>query len=83
MIGRGAVRDVARRALGAVLVLAGTGHLVTHREEFRAQVPSWVPLADDVVVEVFGSGAVGADVVGVPAAAEFVAAGGQFADELV
>jgi hypothetical protein len=36
-----------------------------------------------VVVEVFGAGAVGADVVGAPAASELVAAGGQFADQVV
>ena len=36
-----------------------------------------------MVVEVFDAGAVGADVVGAPAAAEVVAAGGQFADEVV
>jgi len=32
-----------------------------------------------VVVEVFSAGAVGADVVGAPAAAELIAAGGQAA----
>ena len=37
-------------------------------------------VADDVVVEVFGAGAVGADVVGPPAPAELVAAGGKLAD---
>jgi hypothetical protein len=36
-----------------------------------------------VVVEVFGTGAVGADVVGAPAAAELIAAGGQLADQVV
>jgi hypothetical protein len=36
-----------------------------------------------VVVEVFDAGAVGADVVGAPAAAEVVAAGGQFTDQVV
>ena len=36
-----------------------------------------------MVVEVFDAGAVGADVVGTPAAAELVAAGGQLADQVV
>ena len=36
-----------------------------------------------MVVKVFGAGAVGADVVGSPAAAEVVAAGGQLADQVV
>jgi uncharacterized membrane protein len=33
-----------------VLVVAGTGHLTTQREEFRAQVPDWMPVDDDLVV---------------------------------
>jgi uncharacterized membrane protein len=46
-----AVRAASKVALGAALVGAGVGHLTTLREEFRAQVPEWVPLdADDVVV---------------------------------
>jgi uncharacterized membrane protein len=44
------VRTVARWALGGTLVVAGTGHLTNQREEFRAQVPSWVPIDDDLVV---------------------------------
>ena len=43
-------RTIARWALGGTLVVAGTGHLTTQREEFRAQVPEWVPLDDDLVV---------------------------------
>lgn len=43
-------RTVARWALGGVLVVAGVGHLTTQRQEFRAQVPGWVPLDDDFVV---------------------------------
>jgi uncharacterized membrane protein len=46
----GKLPTVARWALGGVLVVAGTGHLTTQREEFRAQVPDWVPLDDDFVV---------------------------------
>lgn len=37
-------------ALGGVLVTAGIGHLTSQREEFQAQVPSWVPLDADFVV---------------------------------
>lgn len=46
----GKLRTVARWALGGVLVVAGTGHLTTQRQEFQAQVPDWVPLDDDLVV---------------------------------
>jgi uncharacterized membrane protein len=46
----GTTRTVARWALGGTLVVAGTGHLTNQREEFRAQVPSWVPIDDDLVV---------------------------------
>jgi hypothetical protein len=40
-------------------------------------------IADEVMVEVFDTGAVSADVVGLPAAAELQASGGQLADESV
>ena len=43
-------RRVAQLALGAVLAFTGVGHLTFGREEFRAQVPPWVPVDDDVVV---------------------------------
>ncbi len=46
----GSIRTVARWALGGTLVVAGTGHLTTQREEFRAQVPEWIPIDDDLVV---------------------------------
>jgi len=45
-----AVRHLGRWALGAALLGAGTGHLTTMREEFQAQVPTWVPLDPDFVV---------------------------------
>ncbi len=54
--GGGALRTVARLGLGAVLLLAGTSHLTFAREEFRAQVPGWVPVGEDAVV--LGSGVV-------------------------
>ena len=46
----GAVRTLARWALGCALVVAGVGHLTTMRDEFRAQVPEWFPVDDDAVV---------------------------------
>jgi uncharacterized membrane protein len=45
---------VGQLALGAVLLLAGTAHLTVAREEFLAQVPSWVPLDADFVVVASG-----------------------------
>ena len=44
-------QQLARWGWGAGLILAGTGHLTVVREEFRSQVPPWVPIdADDVVL---------------------------------
>ena len=48
--GAGTDRRLARWLLGGTLVVAGTGHLTTQREEFQAQVPEWMPLDDDLVV---------------------------------
>lgn len=47
-------QDVARRVLGVALLAAGTGHLTWQREEFQAQVPSWFPADEDLVVLVSG-----------------------------
>ena len=55
VLGGGSVRDIARVVLGAVLVVAGTTHLTTAREEFQAQVPGWVPLDEDLVVLLSGA----------------------------
>ena len=44
------LRGPAQAVLGGFLVLAGTAHLTVAREEFRAQVPPWVPLDVDLVV---------------------------------
>ncbi|HEX4981960.1 MAG TPA: hypothetical protein VFV63_09685 [Ilumatobacteraceae bacterium] len=44
------VRIAGQVALGATLAFAGVSHLTFQREEFRAQVPPWVPLDTDLVV---------------------------------
>lgn len=49
-----ALRTVGRIALGGTLLFTGISHLTVAREEFQAQVPSWVPLDPDLVV--LGSG---------------------------
>lgn len=43
-----------RTLLGLALVLAGTSHLTTLRNEFQAQVPSWLGLDADFVVVASG-----------------------------
>lgn len=43
-------RTCARILLGAILVGAGVGHLTWARDDFTAQVPSWVPFSVDFVV---------------------------------
>lgn len=45
-----ALQTVARWLLGAAMLVAGTGHLTTQRQEFQAQVPTWLPLDKDFVV---------------------------------
>lgn len=47
---RRAVGAAGQMTLGALLLFTGTAHLTFARTEFRAQVPPWVPLDDDVVV---------------------------------
>ena len=44
------LRMAGQVALGAGLTFAGVGHLTFGREEFRAQVPPWVPLDTEFVV---------------------------------
>ncbi|MEO6987386.1 MAG: MauE/DoxX family redox-associated membrane protein [Aquihabitans sp.] len=44
------LRVLGQVVLGAVLLVAGIGHLTNQREEFQAQVPSWFPVDADVVV---------------------------------
>lgn len=43
-------KHIARTLLGAALIYAGATHLTTNRQEFLAQVPTWVPLDADFVV---------------------------------
>lgn len=45
-----ALQTVARWLLGAAMLTTGTGHLTTQRQEFQAQVPTWLPLDKDFVV---------------------------------
>ncbi|MCF6743753.1 hypothetical protein E9529_05585 [Blastococcus sp. KM273128] len=63
-----AARTAARLLLGSVMVVAGVLHLTTQREEFRAQVPAWFPVDEDLTV--LGSGvveiALGASFVALP-----------------
>jgi len=51
---RRALSAVAQAALGAGLLIAGTGHLTKQRQEFQAQVPSWFPADPDTVVVASG-----------------------------
>ncbi len=48
------LQNAVRLLLGVFMTAAGTLHLTTAREEFQAQVPSWIPIDEDVVV--VGSG---------------------------
>ena len=52
-------RTIARLALAAGLLFAGVSHLFWAREEFRAQVPSWVPMDTDAVVVASGAVEIG------------------------
>ncbi|MBT2500944.1 MauE/DoxX family redox-associated membrane protein [Curtobacterium sp. ISL-83] len=44
------MRSFLRVLLGLALVFAGASHLTFAREEFRAQVPDFVPLDEDATV---------------------------------
>ena len=61
-------RTSLRWLLGIALIGAGVGHLTTQRQEFQAQVPTWFPVDDDIVV--IGSGilelALGSALIGLP-----------------
>jgi uncharacterized membrane protein len=43
-------KTIARMLLAAFLIFAGISHLTFAREDFRAQVPVWLPLDVDFVV---------------------------------
>ncbi len=47
-------RTLARIALGTAMVGAGVLHLTAQRQEFRAQVPEWFPVDDDLTVVASG-----------------------------
>lgn len=49
-------QKVGRIVLGSFMIFAGIGHLTFAREEFRAQVPPWLPVPPDFTV--LASGAV-------------------------
>ena len=61
-------RTALRWLLGGALIGAGVGHLTVQRTEFRAQVPSWFPIDEDVVVIVSGivEIALGGALIGLP-----------------
>ena len=44
------LKGPARVTLGAALVYAGVSHLTFARQEFQAQVPTWLPFDADFVV---------------------------------
>ncbi len=44
------IKTIARMLLAAFLIFAGIVHLTFGREDFRAQVPVWLPLDIDFVV---------------------------------
>ena len=48
------VQTILRVFLGACLLFAGIAHLTIARQEFVAQVPTWLPLSTDLVVIVSG-----------------------------
>ena len=48
------LKSLAQIALGAFLLSAGISHLGSNREEFLAQVPTWLPLDADFVVVASG-----------------------------
>ncbi len=48
------MRRTGQLLLGALLLFTGTAHLTFARAEFQAQVPSWVPIDENVVVVASG-----------------------------
>ncbi|RFA18156.1 DoxX family protein [Subtercola boreus] len=52
-------RTIGRFLLGGALVFAGTSHLTFARDDFRAQVPEFVPLKTDTTVLASGVAEIG------------------------
>ena len=48
------IRKLTQLFLGFALAYAGITHLTTNRQEFQAQVPTWLPLNADFVVVASG-----------------------------
>jgi uncharacterized membrane protein len=44
------LRNMGQIILGIALTYAGTTHLTSSRQEFQAQVPTWLPIDADFVV---------------------------------
>jgi uncharacterized membrane protein len=44
------IKKLTQALLGLALAYAGTTHLSSNRQEFQAQVPTWLPLDADFVV---------------------------------
>ena len=44
------IKKLTQALLGVALAYAGTTHLSSNRQEFQAQVPTWLPLDADFVV---------------------------------
>ncbi len=44
------IKKIAQAMLGIALTYAGSLHLTSSRQEFQAQVPTWLPLDPDFVV---------------------------------
>ena len=44
------IKKLTQILLGIALTYAGTTHLTSNRQEFQAQVPTWLPLDPDFVV---------------------------------
>lgn len=53
------MRSFVRVLLGLALVFAGTSHLTFARQEFRAQVPEFVPIDEDTTVLASGVAEIG------------------------
>ena len=48
------MKNILRILLGMFMIMAAIGHFSFQREEFRAQVPNWLPLSKDLVVILSG-----------------------------